>query len=163
MAWPASVITWLAGAKITAAQLNSQIRDALNALGGSWTAYSPAWAGATTNPVIGNGTISGRYRQIGKTVDFQIIITMGSTTTYGTGAYTLTFPVTAVNLDVSGITGYWIDVSAGPVPYAIHAIGNQTDRFRMLSSKDTTFASFNFPFALATSDRIVIGGTYEAA
>lgn len=58
-----------------------------------WTAYTPAWTGATANPVIGNGTRVGAYRQRGKTVDFRAFVTFGSTTTYGTGAWSLSLPV----------------------------------------------------------------------
>ena len=50
-----------------------------------WTAYTPTWTAATTNPSIGNGTLAGRYTQIGKTCVLVIGLTAGSTTTYGSG------------------------------------------------------------------------------
>lgn len=71
-------MTWSAGAILTAAQMNQYVPQA-------WSDYTPPWTG-TTNPAIGNGTIVGRYIQSGKIVRGWFKITMGSTTTYGTGA-----------------------------------------------------------------------------
>jgi hypothetical protein len=45
--------------------------------------------------VIGNGTITGRYKAIGKTVFVFVKINMGTTTTYGTGQWRISLPVDA--------------------------------------------------------------------
>lgn len=77
-----------------------------------WTSYSPTWTAATTNPVIGNGTLSGAYAVIGKTCHFRILMNSGTTTTYGSGVYTFTLPVTASA--ASGVAGaYGQALSAG--------------------------------------------------
>lgn len=68
---------------------------ALDIGGLAWTAYTPTWTATTTNPAIGNGTIVGAYVQIGKTVHARVTITMGSTTTYGTGNWMISLPVAA--------------------------------------------------------------------
>jgi hypothetical protein len=50
-----------------------------------WTTFTPSWAAAGTQPAIGNGIITGRYRVLpSKTVAFVMRITAGTTTTYGT-------------------------------------------------------------------------------
>jgi hypothetical protein len=51
-----------------------------------WTSYTPTWTGATTNPVLGNGTITGQYRRSanGDIVHWWLRILVGSTTTFGT-------------------------------------------------------------------------------
>lgn len=59
-----------------------------------WLTYTPTWTAATTNPVIGNGTIAGRYYKTGHLVCFSIYILGGSTTTGGSGIYALSLPVT---------------------------------------------------------------------
>ena len=64
----------------------------IDANAGTWQSYTVSWTAATTNPSIGNGTLSGRYTQIGKTVIGSISLTMGSTTTYGTGAWSFSLP-----------------------------------------------------------------------
>ena len=47
MAWT-TPSTWTAGAVLTAAQLNTQVKGNLDVIGGAWTAYTPTWTGATT-------------------------------------------------------------------------------------------------------------------
>ena len=62
---------------------------------GAWQPYTVSWTAATTNPSIGNGTLVGRYTQIGKTCILVIALTMGSTTTYGSGNWSFSLPKTA--------------------------------------------------------------------
>jgi len=64
---------------------------------GAWQSYTVSWTAATTNPSIGNGTLTGRYTQIGKTCILMIALTMGSTTTYGSGNWSFSLPKTAKN------------------------------------------------------------------
>jgi hypothetical protein len=45
--------------------------------------------------VIGNGTITGAYKIIGKTCFVRARVLMGSSTTYGTGAWYISLPVSA--------------------------------------------------------------------
>lgn len=95
MAWT-DPRTWLAGEDPTAAVLNIHIRDNFKAIGDPWTAYTPVWGASTTNPVIGNGTLTGNYIQAGKLVIWRFQINSGTTTTYGTGNYTISLPVAMV-------------------------------------------------------------------
>jgi hypothetical protein len=80
---------------------------------GAWTDYSGSftWAASGTQPAIGNGTISARYRRGGKLVYYNFRITMGSTTTYGTGSYTFSLPVNAAARFFTG-SAYLRDASA---------------------------------------------------
>lgn len=73
---------------------------------GAWQTYGVAWQADTTEPILGNGSITGRYVQHGKTVMFILVLSIGSTTNIGLGQYTLGLPVVCRNLDeciVSGI------------------------------------------------------------
>jgi hypothetical protein len=70
-----------------------------------WTAYTPLWTGSTTNPVIGNGTLAGRYALIGKTVHFIVFTLTGSTTTYGSGYWIWTLPLAVSAVPASGRWG----------------------------------------------------------
>lgn len=70
--------------------------DVLN--GGAWTAYTPDWINSgAVQPAIGNGSIVGRYRKVGRTVQFRVVITCGTTTTYGTagGQFSIGLPAQA--------------------------------------------------------------------
>lgn len=57
-----------------------------------WTTYTPVWSSAGTQPVIGNGTLQGTYLRVGKLTQVLINFKAGSTTTFGTGAWTFTLP-----------------------------------------------------------------------
>lgn len=59
-----------------------------------WQSWATTWTGTGGNPTIGNGTLTSVYTQIGKTVHFRIFIVMGSTTTFGSGTWRFTPPVT---------------------------------------------------------------------
>ncbi len=56
------------------------------------TTYTPTWTAQTTNPSLGNGSINGRYYRIGNVVTAFINLTMGSTTTYGSGTWWFSMP-----------------------------------------------------------------------
>jgi len=62
-----------------------------------WKAYTPTWTADTTNPAIGNGTLTGRYIVIGKLCTYVLGLVMGSTTTYGSGNWAFSLPINAVN------------------------------------------------------------------
>lgn len=164
MAWT-SPRTWLAGEKPSAATLNTHIRDNLKAIGDAWTSYTPTWSAATTNPVLGNGTMTGRYIAAGKLIIFSISLTMGSTTTFGSGVYTFSYPVAPFdsgNNGNAGITGFFYDAS-GTKPWSQIGVGQTTTAFRLLDTSSNSYSTNAFPIALANLDKIVIQGTYEAA
>lgn len=85
---------WVVGETVTSAMLNAEIRDQFNSMFVAWTAYTPTWTSSSTNPVLGNGTLIGRYMKIGRTVFCNINLITGSTTTYGSGQYSFSLPTT---------------------------------------------------------------------
>lgn len=74
-------------------------------LGNAWTAYSPAWTSAGTAPVLGNGTLVGRFKKFGKWGMFRLTLTAGTTTTFGTLAYRFSLPAGWTLLDTTSIDG----------------------------------------------------------
>ena len=59
---------------------------------GQWTSYTPTWTAVTTNPTLGNGSIVGAYRRIGDSSEIEITISLGSTSTIGSGNYSISMP-----------------------------------------------------------------------
>lgn len=86
--------TWAAGEFATSTKMNLEVRDALTNLQSAWVSYAPTWAATGTAVGIGNGTFTGLYQQIGKTIIARFKIFSGTTTTYGTGNWTFALPVT---------------------------------------------------------------------
>jgi hypothetical protein len=63
----------------------------------AWTSYNPTWTAASSNPVLNNGTMTGSYKLIGKTCFVRGRLLMGTTTTYGTGAWYIGLPFAAAS------------------------------------------------------------------
>jgi hypothetical protein len=160
------------------AQQHSDINDAVEALEakvaigntviGAWIDYTPTWTSSGTNPVIGNGTITGRYALINKTVIAQIYIVTGSTTTYGSGGYFFSLPVTAA-ATISGYpaigAGWVLDSSAAnavTVIANVHNSGTTTFGMRYTGGGNGSVTN-TAPFTFATGDFISATIEYKAA
>lgn len=142
-----------------AAAIDTMLASSLDA----WTSYTPTWTGATTNPVMNNGTIVGAYRQVGKTVNFRIVITMGTTTTYGSGAYSVSLPVTAVD---ARVTHNGTIRQAATTPIFGEQATTTTLQLRIITTgTGATFTNMvqGTPVTLASTNVIALSGTYEAA
>lgn len=124
--------------------------------------YTPTWTASTTNPAIGNGTIVGRWIQRGNLVTFSATINMGSTTTYGSGLWSIGLPVATAN-----ITGFrqtfsavLEDLSAGRHTATAYAEPNSTSVTRIIAGAATSGVSNTSPFTWANTDWIAVSGTY---
>jgi hypothetical protein len=128
---------------------------------GTWTTYTPTWTAVTTNPVIGNGTLTGRYKVNGKTVQVQISMLAGTTTTFGSGAWIFALPTgTAVHqvaftalVDDSSAATRW--GGAGWVQTG----GNSV--IRTTVTDNSTGIASSTPMTWATGDHLVLTGFYE--
>jgi len=141
--------------------------DAIDAsLGGAWTSYTPTWTGQITNPVINNGTIDAKYKQIGKTVYLRIDIAMGSTTTYGSGDWRLTLPVEAK--DVYAVILNVMALDSGTAWYhglgSTGFVGNTTQFVPVQSEGGSGMSAMTAtnPMTWTINDVLTISGTYEA-
>jgi hypothetical protein len=61
----------------------------------AWTSYTPTITADGGGFALNNGTLTGRYKQVGKTVFFNLKFVFGSTTSAGTGHWNFSLPVTA--------------------------------------------------------------------
>ncbi|MFJ2568185.1 hypothetical protein ACIO02_35570 [Streptomyces sp. NPDC087568] len=95
--------TWVVGEVVTAALLNQEIRDQFNSFFATWTTYTPTWTSSGTAPNIGNGSVTGRYLKIGRTVFCTINLVAGTTTTFGSGNYTFGLPFQAANFVLTAV------------------------------------------------------------
>ncbi len=130
-------------------------------LGSGWTAYTPTWTAASVNPAIGNGTLNGRYLQIGKMVFVDIALTCGSSTTFGTGAYSFALPVTAS--DTVGQTMTAMLTDSGTAFYGGRALLATTATLQITTEGSPTAVGTAAPFTWAQNDAIKITGFYVAA
>ena len=134
---------------------------------GAWISYTPNWTAASSNPVIGNGTIEGWYKVVGKTCFVRGNIAMGSTTTFGSGEWYVSMPFTASHADAILMTANLLDngsawynavvngARAGfnyKAPLQYQAVGG--------TANDVNATQ---PFTWANSDRFLWNGSFEIA
>jgi hypothetical protein len=134
---------------------------------GAWLDFNPNWnCEAGSSPDVGNGTLTARYIQVGKTVHFQITLVAGTTTTFG-----------------NSTSGFWrFNLPVAPrmesVAYVLCRDFNSGNRFtgacelstaitngvlRVNAPVDGSNGSVHYqnPFVWTTSDTMRISGTYE--
>jgi hypothetical protein len=127
-----------------------------------WTAYTPDWTSTGTAPSIGNGTLDGKYAQIGEGTDsivlIKVALTWGSTTSGGTGDWRFSLPITAAGslTFAASITEESVDNKVG----VTKAIGTNT--FEVIPEGGNV-CSVSSPFTWGTNDTLFVGGSYEAA
>ena len=164
MAWTEPPRTWVASEVVTAAMMNTHVRDQLKAIGDPWTSFGAAathWTATTTNPTIGNGTFTAAYMQAGKLIHFRIRIVFGSTTTVGSGSYLFGLPVNGQGFNTPLLCTAMLYDSSGSARTMSQAYMNSATQ--IVLNTGTANVTHAAPIAWATSDVIAIAGTYEAA
>jgi len=136
-----------------------------------WTIYTPVLTASTTNPVIGNGSITGRYVNIGATIIGEIRIIAGTVGfNRGSGAYSVSLPTPAVFENFQPV-GQVVVRDEGPgLNYFGTAIftGGFNDRVQLfMHSQTATFdegiaVTDSLPFVFSANDKILIQLTYES-
>jgi hypothetical protein len=127
-----------------------------------WQTWTPTY----TNISVGNGTVTARYQQVGKTVNVEFQLTFGSTTTISAPARIST-PVTA---RMSGnITFLATFLDSGTAEYIGLANNPNGDLFEFGAVNASATYAFSgsvqatIPFTWTTNDKISFRATYEAA
>jgi hypothetical protein len=151
--------TWTTGELVTAAMLNTHLRDNLKAIGDPQGTFTPT----LTNITIGNGTVSGYYLAAGKLIIGRIKVLAGSTTTYSAGNLGFSLPVAASanysTLDVIGNGA--IDNGAG-ASRRLFVVAPATTTLANLLYEGGTVTN-TAPTTWGTSARITFEFCYEAA
>jgi len=126
--------------------------------------YTPTWTAAAVNPAIGNGTLTGRYVQRGKTCWVELNLVAGGTTTFGTGVYSWALPLTAASADKIHLSGEILDSGTAFWMAFSRGSGGTTGTVTVGSAGSTTASSDpTVPMTWATNDYLRLGGEYEIA
>lgn len=162
MAWTAPKTFTSAAA--TSAEMNTHLRDNMLALT-SWTSYTPTVGG--TGWALGNGTVSGAYIAAGGLVTFRMFFQLGTTSTAGASALTLTLPVTCQN------GGYFhsamlLDSSTSTRYHGAGLTASSSGTMTMYGHTGAGSGAMgglttSAPFAWASGDLIAVTGTYQQA
>ena len=146
--------SYAAGQVVTAAQLNA-LQDGIQA---AWTSYTPTLTGIT----IANGTIVAAYRQIGKTIEVQGLITAGTSTTYS-GAFSVSLPVTAAAASTGQAIGACIAAPAGTRYACVAALATTTTMNFVVGAGGTVGAAAPAAWTATSANLLGFTVTYQAA
>jgi hypothetical protein len=135
----------------------------------AWTSYSPTWTtDDVTQPSLGDGTLTGAYKQIGKTVFVRIKLIYGSTTSGGTGAFLFSLPISAS--DASGVQFPCSILNSGNAWYggiANGAYSGFADKTAIITSQTSSnvweAVTSTFPITFGDLDSLQFNGSYEIA
>jgi hypothetical protein len=169
-AWTTPAKDWSTGDPITAAELDTHIRDNMDYLQqefvaklGQWTSYVPT---VTQSGSVSKTVTYSRYLQFGKFVTWGFVIAITGSGT-SANAVTLSLPATAVfGSSNRGVGQGGIYDTAPGVSYQGRAVLNSTTTIAFVPSNVTTggyLGSHTFTAALASGDIIEGQISYEAA
>ena len=130
----------------------------------AWTSFTPTWTTSGTAPAIGNGTLSGKYRLIGKTLEIEFTMLAGTTTTFGTGTWAFALPAskTVVNL---GCISAGLAALASTWPVTVQGSSGTVLVYTPTSSTDPrlTAVTVTSPTAWATGHYVTAAWRGEVA
>ena len=131
--------------------------------GGGWAAWTPSWTASTTNPTIGDGTLTGRYSRIGNIVIASIYLLFGSTSNAGAGTYYFSLPVAANSSYTSYWNGTWNirDFGTDNFAGAVKALNSTTIQLPYTGSP--FYVTHSYPMTWANNDSLCVLWIYEAA
>lgn len=135
------------------------------AMTSGWTTYTATWTASSSNPSVGNGSLSAAYKRwdsTSKMISFRIRLAMGSTTTYGSGQWSFALPATPTAL--SPVHGHAMDASASNNRYALvgYASSSGGGTVERIAATGTTLGVANTaPMTWANGDILILGGTFE--
>jgi hypothetical protein len=130
-------------------------------LQGEWVPYTPVWSAIGTAPVLGNGTLTGRYRVVQKTVTMSLTLTYGSTTTGGTGGWEFTYPLASASStpDMDPMPAVLLLSGTGAYP-AIAANVGSTTLIYVVATGAVNGITQTVPFTWIAGSSLNIEGTY---
>ncbi|WP_371528369.1 hypothetical protein OG302_22265 [Streptomyces sp. NBC_01283] len=165
--------TWVVGEVVSAALLNAEIRDQFNSFFGAWTSWTPGWlAEGGAAPTIGNGTLTGRYLKIGRTVDWVLQLSWGSTTAAGGGGGSENWmfvlpsvPATGFSQRIASFDAFDNSASLHYSGRGVYNTGSGGVVKTIVSDRgdNTGIWDSQLPFVYAAGDILYGSGRYEAA
>lgn len=137
---------------------------------GAWTPYTPTWTALTSGTtVVGNGSLGGRYRLVGKTCDFYFTLKIGSTSYGAFGVWAFGHPPGCIAYQV-GDLWQWCQAFINKTDAAMQATGSiyptnvlvlSPDHSPQTISNNYVQSGTGYPTAWGPGDFLRVWGTME--
>lgn len=142
-----------------------EVTDYMTASTAAWTSSAPTWTASAGSPAVGNGTLTGRYRRLGKSVFWMFRLTAGTTTTFGTAGAFFQFTIPGGGTAAETFMGdaWFFDSSAGANYTLTWKMDSGLTVMRFWRNDASPSVEFlnNAPAAMATSDQFMACGFVE--
>jgi hypothetical protein len=129
---------------------------------GGWTAYTPTISGNSAF-TLGNGVVTARYLQIGKTVTVIFALSVGSTTVLPTSYTLVSAPAAGTNVNAVGTSHYEDNIGVNYTADVGFFTTNDFLLYAPTAGITVGFVSGTTPFTFGSGDLIKFTITYEAA
>lgn len=156
--------TWVTGEVVTAAEMNTEVRDGFTGIQAAWSAYTPT----LTNITLGNGTLACASARVGKTMLVRGSFLAGSTTTYAAGNLGVSVPVNAhaayAAAGSHAVGSGLVSLNGGtPIGVTARLTSATTMNFTVDAQTATTAVTNTNPFTFGTASTLNFAAAYEAA
>ncbi len=131
----------------------------------AWTTYTPTWGNTGTANTLGNGQITGQYRVRGKEITVKALLSWGSTTSAGNGAFLFSLPVAAVDTTIGSEPGSATVFDSGSGMFCAAAVKYNANNYTVIESNGgaSNGLTATAPITFTTGDGIAFLITYEIA
>jgi hypothetical protein len=136
--------------------------DAYENLTKAWTTYTPTWTTSGTAPALGNGSTLGSYMRAGLFTAARGQITMGSTSTFGTGEFRFALPFAAASIGFDSV-GAAVILDSGTTRYTASSLLGSGASYVVLVVGSVNVVTGTNPMTFANGDQISWTITYQAA
>jgi hypothetical protein len=125
--------------------------------------FTPTWTASVTNPVLGNGTLEGKYMRVGKQCFAKYRLVAGSTTTFGSGEWVFGLPFAAQldGINIGMIAGGYSEDNAVAGHRIYGVLVNTSGQLRVLSGTGITPYNSTTPFTWGNTDYMQFAIVYE--
>lgn len=119
----------------------------------TYEVITPVWTGASADPAIGNGTLTGWYSKYHNWITFNVSMTAGSTTTFGTGAWSFFLPADLAKASTGEWNGsiWMLDSGTGYFSGTCEVVDGGTTT-NLYPHTNANVIQSSVPFTWATSD-----------
>jgi hypothetical protein len=124
--------------------------------------FTPTWSSSGTQPVLSNGTLTGKYVRIGPAIWFVMSLTAGSSTTFGTGRWEFLLPFTA-GFTLGAFTAIMQDISVPTVVVGAGFMISTTEFSVTYTGDPAPGITVTTPFTWAVNDTLQVAGFYLAS
>jgi hypothetical protein len=116
--------------------------------------YTPIWTGASGDPVLNDGVLIGYYSKFGREVWATVALTIGASTTFGSGAWFFSLPFVPSTLIIFNGAARVLDVGTNVRTGVVQSLTDGTARCSVYIDSASAAISATNPMTWAATDRL---------